>query len=127
MLALNLAPVYWLIFSPNDCPVCLPMVLLSDSLIDKGLVTVIKSKTGRTKSNDNYRPTPLASVVGKVAEIEIYNRIAVYIDTCPNQFGFKRNYITDKCIWVLKEIIGAYRVLYGSVFTCFLDASKAFD
>ena len=30
-------------------------------------------------------------------------------------------------IYVLKEIIDAYRVLNGSVFTCFLDASKAFD
>ena len=29
--------------------------------------------------------------------------------------------------YVLKEIIDAYRVLNGSVFTCFLDASKAFD
>ena len=30
-------------------------------------------------------------------------------------------------MYVLKEIIDAYRVLNGSVFTCFLDASKAFD
>ena len=29
--------------------------------------------------------------------------------------------------YVLKEIIDAYRVMNGSVFTCFLDASKAFD
>ena len=79
MLALNLVPVYWLIFSPNYCPVCLPMVLFSDSLIDKGLVTVIKSKTGRTKSNDNYRPTPLASVAGKVAEIVIYIIVSLFI------------------------------------------------
>ena len=28
---------------------------------------------------------------------------------------------------VLKEIIDAYRILNGSVFTCFLDASKSFD
>ena len=30
-------------------------------------------------------------------------------------------------IQYLKEIIDAYRVMNGSVFTCFLDASKAFD
>ena len=30
-------------------------------------------------------------------------------------------------IYVLKEIIDAYRVMNGSVFTCFLDASEAFD
>ena len=30
-------------------------------------------------------------------------------------------------VGLLKEIIDAYRVLNGSVFICFLDASKAFD
>ena len=51
-------------------------------------------------SNDNYRPIARASVVSKVAEIVIYNRIHVYVflDTCPNQFGFKRNHRTDHCI-----------------------------
>ena len=78
-------------------------------------------------SKDNYRPIALASVVSKVAEIVIYNRISVYLDTCPNQFGFERNHSTDQCIYVLKEIIDACRVLNGSVFTCFFDASKAFD
>ena len=100
---------------------------LPDSMIANVLVPVIKSKTGRIMSKDNYRPIALASVVSKVAEIVIYNRISVYLGSCPNQFGFKRNHSTDQCIYVLKEIIDAYRVLNGSVFTCFLDASKAFD
>ena len=100
---------------------------LPDSMIANVLVPVIKSKTGRIMSKDNYRPIALASVVSKVAEIVIYNRISVYLGTCPNRFGFKRNHSTDQCIYVLKEIIDAYRVLNGSVFTCFLDASKAFD
>ena len=47
--------------------------------------------------------------------------------TNPNQFGFKRKHGTDQCIYVLKEIIDLYRKLNGSVFVCFLDASKAFD
>ena len=44
-----------------------------------------------------------------------------------NQFGCKRKRGTDQCIYVLKEIIDLYRKLNGSVFVCFLDASKAFD
>ena len=39
-------------------------------------------------SKDNYRPIAPSSVVRKVAEIVIDNRISVYLDTCPNQFGF---------------------------------------
>ena len=70
-------------------------------------------------SRDNYRPIALASVVSKVAEIVINNRIYVYLDTCPNQFGFKRNHSTEQCMYVLKDNIDAYRVLNGSVFTCF--------
>ena len=49
-------------------------------------------------SKDNYRPIALASVVSKIGEIVIYNRMYVYLDTCPNKFGFKRNHITDQCI-----------------------------
>ena len=59
-------------------------------------------------SKDNYRPIALASIVSKVAEsIIILNPISCYLDTCPNQFGFKRNHGTDWCIYVLKEIIDA--------------------
>ena len=49
---------------------------------------------------------------------------SIYLDTCPNQFGFKRNHSTDQCIHVLKEIIDAYRVLTGSVFTCFFRCEQ---
>ena len=51
----------------------------------------------------------------------------MYMITNPNHFGFKRKHGTDQCIYVLKEIIDLYRKLNGSVFVCFLDASKAFD
>ena len=51
-------------------------------------------------SKDNYRPIALASIVSKVAESIIFNRrpICCYLDTCPNQFVFKRNHGTDQCI-----------------------------
>ena len=49
------------------------------------------------------------------------------ISTNCNQFGFKPKLGTDMCIYSLKEIIDRYRQLNGSIFMCFLDASKAFD
>ena len=53
---------------------------LPKSMIDKVLVPVIKSKTGRIMSaEDNYRPIALASVVSKVAESIIFNRISLVI------------------------------------------------
>ena len=61
---------------------------LPDSMIANVLVP------GHIMSKDNYRPIALASVVSKVTEI----MISGYLDTCPNQFGFKRNHSTDQCI-----------------------------
>ena len=69
----------------------------------------------------------LASVISKLVEVIILDRIEMYMITNPNQFGFKRKHGTDQCIYVLKEIIDLYRKLNGSGFVCFLDASKAFD
>ena len=51
----------------------------------------------------------------------------MYMDTNPNQFGFKKKHGTDQCIYVLTEVIDLYRSLNGSVFVCFLDATEAFD
>ena len=69
----------------------------------------------------------MASVISKVFEIIILNRVDHCFVTLPNQFGFKKGLGTDQCIYVLKELVSAYNALNGSVFACFLDASKAFD
>lgn len=101
--------------------------VMPDSMLYVILVPVIKDKTGKITSKDNYRPIALASIVSKVVETILFNRISMYLETKPNQFGFKKKHGTDQCIYVLKEIIDTYRVLNSSIFACFLDASKAFD
>ena len=91
------------------------------------LVPVIKDKTGKINSKDNYRPIALASMLSKVLESIILDRIEMYLVTQDNQYESKRKHGTDLCIYALKEIIMRYRNLNSSVFLCFLDASKAFD
>ena len=91
------------------------------------LVPVIKDKAGKINSKDNYRPVALASILSKVLELIILDRLSEFLYTADNQFGFKKKLGTDSCIYVLKEIIDSYSRLSGSVFLCFLDASKAFD
>ena len=39
---------------------------LPDEMMAVALVPIIKSKSGRTMSKDNYRPIALASIVSKV-------------------------------------------------------------
>ena len=50
-----------------------------------------------------------------------------YLFTSDNQFGFKRKHSTDLCIYTVKSIIRYYNYYNSPVYTCFLDASKAFD
>ena len=90
-------------------------------------VPVIKNKSRRINDSDNYRPIALASIVSKVVEKVILNRISEFFLTTCNQFGFKNKLGTDMCIYALKEILENHRSHSGSMFMGFLDASKAFD
>ena len=91
------------------------------------LVPIIKDKAGKISDKNNYRPIAIASVMSKLLERIILGRLMNLLDTHCNQFGFKPKMGTDMCICSLKEIIDSYRQLNGSIFMCFLDASKAFD
>ena len=91
-------------------------VFLPDSMLAVVLVPIIKDKTGRIDRIDNYRPIALAIVVSKVVERILLDRISHFLETCPNQFGFKRNLGTDTCIYVLKEMVDKYKSLNGGMF-----------
>ena len=88
------------------------------------LIPIIKDKKAKISIIDN-RPVAIASVVSKVVERVLLDRLSE-LDTMGNQFGFKPKLGTAICIYSLKEIIGSYNQLNGCVFSCFLDASKAF-
>ena len=79
------------------------------------------------QDKNNYRPIALVTAASKILEIVILNHIELYIDTSHNQFGFKRKHSTDTCVYALKNIIQYYKQHNSPVFTCFLDASRAFD
>ena len=96
-------------------------------MISVVLVPIVKNKNASICSKSNYRPIALASIVSKVFEKIIYDRIAYSLITCDNQFGFKAKHSTDMCIYAFKEAVLKYRGLNSNVYSCFLDASKAFD
>ncbi len=101
--------------------------LLPESMLSVTLLPVIKDKAGKVGSLDNYRPIALASVVSKVLERIILDRLGVYLDTTDNQFGFKAHHSTDLCIYALKEVVDLYKRQNSTVIIGFIDASKAFD
>ena len=52
--------------------------ILPDSLMSVVFVPVIQNKCGNINSKDNYRPIALASIVSKLLEIIILNRIETF-------------------------------------------------
>ena len=91
------------------------------------LVPIIKDKSGKINSKDNYRPIAIASTLSKLLEKLLLERLSKYLWTSSHQFGFKPNHSTDACIYVLKEAVDFYVGQQSSVYLCFLDATKAFD
>ena len=75
------------------------------------LVTVIKEKFRKINDSDNYRPIALASVISKVVEKILLNRMSDILITTSNQFGCKSKLGTDTCICALKEIVENHRWL----------------
>ena len=72
---------------------------LPEAMISVVLVPIVKNKSASICSKSNYRPIALASIVSKVLEKIIYDRIAVYLTTCSNPFGFKAKHSTDMTIY----------------------------
>ena len=101
--------------------------ILPNALMSVVLVPIIKDKCGSINAKENYQPIALASIVSKVLESIILNRMGDALNTNGNQFGFKKAHGTDQCIYILKEVIQLYKSLNTCISVCFLDASKAFD
>ena len=57
---------------------------LPETVLSVMLVPVIKDKAGKISSKDNYRPIALASVISKLVEVIMLDRIEMYIITNPN-------------------------------------------
>ena len=55
---------------------CFVHGFLPDSMLSTVLVPIIKDNTGRIDRMYNYRPIALASVMSKVVEIILLNRIS---------------------------------------------------
>ena len=92
---------------------------LPSSMLSVVIVPIIKDKSGKISAKDNYRPIAIASILSKIIELIILDRIEICLLTNPNQFGFKRNHGTDQCIFAFKEIIDMYTARNSRVSVCF--------
>ena len=91
------------------------------------IVPIIKIKTGDTSDKNNYRPIALVTAASKIFKLCLSVILENYLFTHDQQFGFKNKHSTDFCIYTVKSVSKYYTQHHSPVYTCFLDASKAFD
>ena len=77
--------------------------------------------------SSNYRGIALASSLSKVLEWSILLSWSQFFSTSELQFGFKSGFSTTLCTGVMKAVINRYLNRGSKVYTCLIDASKAFD
>ena len=88
----------------------------------------VKDVHGNLQSSDNYRPVMLSSVLLKLFEYCLQDKLmknAPLLKDC--QHGFRGNYSTSSACFVLKETVLNYTNASSNVYACFIDFSKAFD
>ena len=89
-------------------------------------------KKGDTSDPDNYRGIAIGSMLAKVFDLIILQRLEGDIlkshPLSSNQIGFKKGHRTSDHMFVLKSIIDKIvRTEKGKLFTAFIDFRKAFD
>ncbi len=63
----------------------------------------------------------------KVIDIVMLMRYSHLLNTTDMQYAFRKRHSTVMCTLVLKEVINYYLNFNSDVYTCFIDATMAFD
>ena len=105
----------------NNCPDCWKV---------SSMVPVFKN-VGERSTAKNYRPVSLLSVVSKVFEKLVNNRIVDHLEKCglfsDCQYGFRSFQSTADLLTVVTDKIARAFNRYGTTRAVALDISKAFD
>ena len=91
------------------------------------IVSIIKNKSGNSSDKANYRPIALVTACSKIFKSCLLIMLEKYLLVHDQQFGFKSQHATEMCIFTVKNVIKYYTKQNSTVYTCFLDAAKAFD
>ena len=78
-------------------------------------------------SNDNYRGISRSNSICKLFDYVCIHTHKDSLQTCDLQFGFNSNHSTVLCTAIYMETINHYVNEGSNVYSCLLDASKAFD
>ena len=83
---------------------------LLQKLLETIIVPIIKDKKGLITNTDNNRPIAVTTVVSKIMELVLLERLHSHLCTSDNQFGFKAGHGTDMCVFTLKQVVEFIRI-----------------
>ena len=83
------------------------------------IVPIIKDKNKRVNDKRNYRPICLSNICSKIIEVVLFNRMSIFLQSSPNQFGFKPKYGTELCVFAFKELLRFYKKHGSAVHVAF--------
>ena len=89
--------------------------------------SIPKDARGDMSRSDNYRGIALCNCICKLFDIILMKKYSDVLCTSDQQFAFKANHSTTLCTGILIETASHFVNNNSCVYSCFLDASKAFD
>ena len=99
----------------------------ANELLHSTIISIPKNLRSSLCSSDNYRGIALCCSLCKLLDLIILDMYGNYLYTSDLQFGFKPGLSTTLCTAVFIETVDYYVRKGGNVYSCLLDASKAFD
>ena len=97
-----------------------------DSILST-IISIPKDMKSSLSSSTNYGGISLFNAIGKVFDYAILLISNTCFQTSDMQFGFKQQHSTVMCSLLYHEVINHYWCNGSNVYSCLLDASKAFD
>ena len=98
------------------------------AFICANIIPIPKGSKASLTSSDKYRSIAISSVIGKILDHVIIDRLSDCLKTSDYQFGFKSNSSTVLCSTMVNETIQYYIEKGGKrIYLLLLDATKAFD
>ena len=79
-------------------------------LVKTAIIPIQKNRQGDTSDKNNYIPIAIVIALSKIFELCIMRKEGTQLITSDNQFGFKREYSPDLCIFNVKSDIKYYNL-----------------
>ena len=106
---------------------CISHGYMPTNLIRGVIIPLVKDKLGKLDEVKNYRPIMSSSIILKVIEYVLLDKLSNYFINGDQQHGYKAGSSTSTACFVLKEVVSQYFKENTPVYSSFFDFSKAFD